>query len=85
MSIVLTIVGISLLIVLHELGHFGVARAFDMRVSRFSLGFGPTVWKKQFGETTWQLAAVPLGGYVLIDGMGPAEEGEDEAPLDPRS
>ncbi len=84
MSIAVTILGVSLLIVLHELGHFFAARFFDMRVLRFSVGFGPPLirWKK--GETTWQLAAVPLGGYVLIDGMG-ADESHEQGINDTRS
>jgi regulator of sigma E protease len=87
MSILLTLLGISLLIILHEAGHYLVARACGMRVSRFSLGFGPALLRRQVGETIWQVAAVPLGGYVLIEGMGPAE-GEEEAAAadtDPRS
>ena len=88
MSILLTLLGISLLIILHEAGHYLVARACGMRVSRFSLGFGPTLLSRRFGETTWQVAAVPLGGYVLIDGMGPQEDDAAGAPVpdhDPRS
>jgi regulator of sigma E protease len=73
MTIVVTIIGISLLIVLHELGHYGVARACGMRVLRFSLGFGPTLFSRQVGDTVWQVAAIPLGGYVHIHGMGPEE------------
>lgn len=74
MSIVLTILGLSLLVILHEFGHYLTARAFGMRVSRFSLGFGPTLLSAKRGDTTWQVAAIPLGGFVQIDGMGPAEE-----------
>jgi regulator of sigma E protease len=75
-SIIKTVVGISLLIVLHELGHFGVARLCGMRVLRFSIGFGPSLLSRRFGETLWQVAIFPLGGYVHIDGMGPREEAE---------
>ncbi len=73
MTKLITILGVSLLIVLHELGHFLVARAFRMRVHRFSIGFGPTLLSRTIGETVWQIAAVPLGGYVQIQGLG-AEE-----------
>ena len=79
MSIVLTILGLSVLIVLHELGHFLVARATGMRVLRFSLGFGPRLFERQIGETRWQIAAVLLGGYVQIHGMGPPDP---DNPLD---
>lgn len=66
----LTILGVSLLIVLHEYGHYGVARAFNMRVLRFSVGFGPVLFQRKRGETTWQIAAFPFGGFVQVDGMG---------------
>ncbi len=74
MHIVLTILGLSALIVIHELGHFWVAKAFDMRVLRFSLGFGPPVFSHKRGETIWQVAALPLGGFVQVDGMGLRED-----------
>ncbi len=84
MLIALAVFGISLLIILHELGHYGAARACGMRVERFSIGFGPKVWGKQLGETHWQVAAIPLGGFVQIHGMG-AEEGEAKEPYSFRS
>ncbi len=61
MSVLFSILGISLLIVLHELGHYGVAKLCNMRVLRFSLGFGPVIAKLMIGDTQWQIAAVPLG------------------------
>ncbi|MEM6731408.1 MAG: M50 family metallopeptidase, partial [Myxococcota bacterium] len=74
MHIVLTILGVSMLIVLHEAGHYWVARAFDMRVLRFSLGFGPPLVSHQRGETLYQIAALPFGGFVQVDGMGLRED-----------
>lgn len=85
MTILLSILGISLLIVLHELGHYGLARLFDMRVLRFSVGFGPPLLSRQVGETRWQLAAIPLGGYVQIAGMGPSESAAPESTQEPRA
>jgi regulator of sigma E protease len=79
MSWVLTILGIMALIVLHELGHFTVAKLVGMRVERFSLFFPPTIAKIKRGETEYALGALPLGGYVKITGMNPEEIGE----LDP--
>ncbi len=79
MSWVLTILGIMALIVLHELGHFTVAKLVGMRVERFSLFFPPTIARIKRGETEYALGALPLGGYVKITGMNP-EELED---LDP--
>jgi regulator of sigma E protease len=73
MSWVLTILGIMALIVLHELGHFAVAKAVGMRVERFSLFFPPTIARVRVGETEYALGAIPAGGYVKITGMTPDE------------
>jgi regulator of sigma E protease len=73
MSWVLTILGIVLLIVLHELGHFAVAKAVGMRVERFSLFFPPTLLRVRRGETEYAIGAIPAGGYVKITGMNPEE------------
>jgi regulator of sigma E protease len=81
MSWVLTILGIILLIVLHELGHFTVAKLVGMRVERFSLFFPPTIFRIKRGETEYAIGAIPAGGYVKITGMNP-EELED---LDPEA
>jgi regulator of sigma E protease len=81
MSWVLTILGIVALIVLHELGHFTVAKLVGMRVERFSLFFPPTIARIRRGETEYALGAIPAGGYVKITGMNP-EEIED---LDPQA
>src|SRR5437899_3329328 len=79
MSWFLTILGIALLIVLHELGHFMVAKAVGMRVERFSLFFPPTLVRVRRGETEYAIGAIPAGGYVKITGMNPEEIGD----LDP--
>jgi regulator of sigma E protease len=81
MSWALTILGIVLLIVLHELGHFTVAKLVGMRVERFSLFFPPTIARFRRGETEYAIGAIPAGGYVKITGMNP-EELED---LDPET
>jgi regulator of sigma E protease len=71
----LAFLGFSLLIVMHELGHFAVAKAVGMRVERFSLFFPPLIWRRQGkGETEYAIGSVPLGGYVKISGMTPHEE-----------
>jgi regulator of sigma E protease len=72
-SWVLTILGIVVLIVLHELGHFTAAKAVGMRVERFSLFFPPTLFRVRRGETEYAIGALPLGGYVKITGMNPEE------------
>jgi regulator of sigma E protease len=73
MSWVLVLVGIMALVILHELGHFAVAKAVGMRVERFSLFFPPTIFKVRRGETEYALGALPFGGYVKITGMSPEE------------
>jgi len=73
MSWLLAFVGFALLIILHELGHFAAAKAVGMRVERFALFFPPLIWKVKRGETEYGIGAIPLGGYVKITGMNPAE------------
>jgi regulator of sigma E protease len=67
-------VGFCLLIILHEAGHFFAAKATGMRVERFFLFFGPTIWSIKRGETEYGVKAIPIGGYVKITGMTPEEE-----------
>src|SRR3954447_17230973 len=74
MSWLLVFLGFCLLIVLHEGGHFVAAKATGMRVERFFLFFGPTIWSFRRGETEYGIKAIPLGGYVKITGMNPEEE-----------
>src|SRR5256885_15388428 len=73
MSWLLTILGIVVLIVLHELGHLAVAKAVGMRVERFSLFFPPKLFGVRRGETEYMVGAIPAGGYVKITGMNPEE------------
>ncbi len=73
MSWVLTFLGIIALVVLHELGHFVVAKAVGMRVERFSLFFPPKLIGIKRGETEYMIGAIPAGGYVKITGMSPQE------------
>lgn len=72
----LAVVIFGVFIFVHELGHFLSAKAFNMKVNDFALGFGPAIFKFTRGETTYALRAFPLGGYVTIDGDD--EESEDE-------
>jgi regulator of sigma E protease len=74
-SLLLTLLGIVVLIVLHELGHFTVAKLVGMRVERFSLFFPPTLFRIKRGETEYAVGAIPAGGYVKITGMSPEEIG----------
>ena len=74
MTWLLTFLGIVSLVLLHEFGHFAVAKAVGMRVERFSLFFRPMLVKVKRGETEYGIGPIPLGGYVKISGMNPAEE-----------
>ena len=74
MSFLLAFLGFAALIILHEFGHFTAAKAVGMRVERFSLFFPPLLGRVRRGETEYAIGAIPLGGYVKITGMNPAEE-----------
>jgi regulator of sigma E protease len=74
MSWVYVFLGFCFLIVIHEGGHFLAAKAVGMRVERFFLFFGPTIWSFKRGETEYGVKAIPIGGYVKITGMNPEEE-----------
>ncbi|CAA9326571.1 MAG: Membrane-associated zinc metalloprotease [uncultured Cytophagales bacterium] len=63
------ILGLSILVGLHELGHLLTAKLFGMRVEQYSIGFPPKIFGFKMGETEYSLGAVPLGGYVKITGM----------------
>lgn len=74
MLIFISIVGIGLLILIHESGHFLAAKAFGMKAEKFYLGFPPAAIKKKKGETEYGIGFIPLGGYVKIMGMTREEE-----------
>ncbi len=79
LGVVLFVGAILVSIGLHELGHMIPAKRFGGKVTQYFIGFGPTVWSRQGGETEYGLKAIPLGGYVKIVGMlppGAAELGE---------
>ncbi|HSG28437.1 MAG TPA: site-2 protease family protein, partial [Candidatus Krumholzibacterium sp.] len=67
-SIILVVIFISVLITFHEFGHLIFAKMAHIPVEVFSVGFGPTLLKKKWGETEYRLSAVPLGGYVKMIG-----------------
>lgn len=77
-SAVKFIILIGFLVLVHEGGHFLVAKLFKVKVNEFSIGFGPKILGKQKGETFYALRAVPLGGYVML-------EGEEQESSDPRA
>ena len=73
MGWVFALLGLAVLILLHEFGHFIVAKALGMRVEKFSLFFGPKLLRLRRKETEYSLGLIPLGGYVKITGMHPRE------------
>src|SRR5687767_1065361 len=81
-AVIGAILAIGLLIVVHEAGHYFVARWCKMRVDRFSIGFGPPLLKWRRGETDFTLGPIPFGGFVQIHGMTLVD---DVAPDDQRS
>ncbi len=81
-NVISAIVVLGVLIFVHELGHFLVAKLCGVRVLVFSLGFGPRLCGWRRGETDYVLSAVPLGGYVKMLGEGKDEEGVELAPED---
>ncbi|MBB6626512.1 site-2 protease family protein [Nocardioides sp. KIGAM211] len=84
LGVVLFFGSILVSIGLHELGHMIPAKKFGGKVTQYFIGFGPTVWSKQVGETEYGVKAIPLGGYVKIVGMLPpgAEDLAEEVTVD---
>lgn len=76
-AVVAFMLGIVAIVMLHEAGHFVVAKACGMKVTEFFFGFGPRLWSMRRGETSYGIKALPLGGYVKIVGMSSAEKGVD--------
>ncbi|WP_110588382.1 M50 family metallopeptidase [Microbacterium suaedae] len=70
-GVLVMLVGLAVSIALHELGHILPAKAFGVRVGQYMIGFGPTLWSKQIGETEYGVKALPLGGFISIAGMYP--------------
>lgn len=74
LGVVLFIVGISLSIALHELGHLIPAKRFGVKVTHYMVGFGPTLFSRRRGETEYGIKAFPLGGFIAMPGMYPPLE-----------
>ncbi len=70
-------------VMLHETGHFVTAKRFGMKCTQYFIGFGPTIWSTQRGETEYGIKALPLGGFVKITGMTSIDEVDEED--EPRS
>jgi len=78
MTVLSAIILLGILIFVHELGHFLVAKKLKVRVLKFSLGFGPKLIGRKYGDTEYLISAVPLGGYVKMLGEEPGEELKEE-------
>ena len=76
-TIMAGILMLGVLVFVHELGHFAIAKMCGVKVLKFSLGFGPKLFSRHRGETEYQVCAIPLGGYVQMLGEGGGEQGED--------
>ena len=73
MNVIISVIIIGILIVVHEFGHFFCARKMGVRVEKFSLGFGPELFKRKKKGTEYSIAAIPLGGFVKMAGDNLAE------------
>ncbi len=78
MSFIVALLGLSIIILVHEFGHFFVARSAGIPVSEFSIGMGKSIFQKQWGDTVFSLRAIPLGGYVRIAGLEDKDENRIE-------
>ncbi|NQX84272.1 MAG: site-2 protease family protein, partial [Mycoplasmataceae bacterium] len=77
MNLIITILILGIIILIHELGHFLTAKYFKMPVSEFSIGMGPKLYSHETLETTYSIRAIPIGGFVNIDGMEVESEVEN--------
>jgi len=76
LGLIVVIVVFSIVILVHELGHFLVARRAGVRVERFSLGLGKVLFSKKIGETEYAISAIPFGGYIKMAGEEPSDKRE---------
>jgi regulator of sigma E protease len=79
-TVVVALLGLILLIVIHELGHMLTAKALGVRVPEFGIGFGPPLLKRKIGKTVYSFRIILLGGFAKMAGMGDGEEGPDTYP-----
>ncbi|SEJ61181.1 regulator of sigma E protease [Deinococcus reticulitermitis] len=78
-GLIWTVILFGIAVFLHELAHYALARAQGVSVRSFSIGMGPVLLKRQWKGTEWRVSALPLGGYVEIDGMAPEDDGQGRA------
>lgn len=80
MTVVIAVLGLILLVVIHELGHMLTAKALGVRVTEFGVGFGPALFKKRFGKTIYSFRIILLGGFAKMAGMNDDSTGPDTYP-----
>ena len=78
-GVVLFALAILISVSLHEAGHMVTAKAFGMKVTKYFVGFGPTLWSFKRGETEYGIKGIPLGGFCKIVGMTPQDDDVDPA------
>lgn len=78
MTVIYFILILSVIIIIHELGHLIAAKHFGVYCKEFSIGMGPMIYQKQINETAWSIRALPIGGYVAMAGETLEDDGEDE-------
>lgn len=83
LGVVFVAIGIAVSIALHEVGHLLPAKLFKVRVTKYMIGFGPTLWSRKKGETEYGFKAIPLGGFVSMIGMYPPNK--DDGTVRPSS
>ena len=76
-TVIAFLVTLGLVVIVHELGHFLFCKIFGIYVKTFSIGIGPKLLRKRFGETEYVISAIPFGGYVKMAGEGMMEEIQD--------
>ena len=87
-SILWAAIGLGFVIFFHEMGHFAIAKWCNVNVERFSIGFGPVLFSRKWGETEYALSLIPFGGYVKMlgqDDADPSQLTNEEIAEDPRS
>lgn len=88
-TILLGLIGLGVVVFVHELGHFGAAKIIGVEVEEFSLGWGPRLLSRQFGKTRYSISALPIGGYCRMKGENAFREaietGKEHIPMEPGS
>ena len=82
MSFLLFFLVLGVIVAIHEFGHFLFAKIFGIKVLKFSIGFNPTILSKKIGETEYAIGAVPLGGYVKMEGEFSGQKSSDPRSYD---